>query len=164
MRVYLSGGMEYANERIFVWRFEIEKWLMENLNHFVFNPVIETQKFLEENYPDILNFRELKVTSPEKFTEIIRRIVEKDIEAVKQCDYIICFWDESAEKGAGTQGEITLAKFLNKPVFLVSKFEFSKIPSWIIGCVDKIFYDFEQLKDFLYKKFKPSNESNKSGD
>jgi hypothetical protein len=32
-------------------------------------------------------------------------------------------------KGAGTQGEITIAKFLNKPIYLVSNFDFEEIPS-----------------------------------
>jgi len=159
---YLSGGMEYASDGGKGWREEIQKWLKENLSHDVFNPVVETERFLSEKYPGI-DFRELKRTSPEKFKEIISQIVGRDLEAVSFCDYVICLWDEGAEKGAGTQGEITLAKFLNKPVFIVTKFNFSRIPSWIIGCADEIFENFESLKNFLLKKFKFAYASNASG-
>ncbi len=162
MRAYLSGGMEYASDGGKGWRDEMQRWLNENLSHDVFNPVVETEKFLSEKYPEV-DFREIKKTSPEKFKEIISEIVQRDLKAISSCDYVICFWDEGAEKGAGTQGEVTVAKLLNKPVFLVSKFHLSKIPSWIIGCADEIFKDFDELKDFLLKKFKPAYASNSGG-
>jgi len=153
--------MEYANDGGASWRYEIEQWLTRNLSHEVFNPIVETEKLLKENYPDV-NFRDLKTSSPEKFKEIMSKIIERDLKAVSQCDYIICFWDESAQKGAGTHGEITLAKFLNKPVFLVSEFDLSRIPSWVIGCSDKIFKSFDELKVFLLNKFKSNDATNQS--
>ncbi len=163
LQAYLSGGIEYTSDGGMNWRREIEKWLSENLSHQVFNPVTETEKFLAENYSDV-NFRDLKVSSLEKYRKIMRKIVERDMKALNQCDYVICLWDESASRGAGTQGEITLAKFLKKPIFIVSKFKPSEIPSWVIGCADKIFESFDELKSFLLNKFKCSDATDESRD
>jgi hypothetical protein len=158
LKVYLSGGMEHSKDGGLRWRWKIENWLRENLKHDVFNPVIETEKFLSEHHPNI-NLRGAKKDFLEIFKGIIKNIVERDLKAIAECDYVICYWDESAREGAGTQGEITIAKFLNKPIYLVSNFDFEEIPSWIIGCVDEIFYNFDDLKIFLTRKFKSSDET-----
>ena len=55
--------------------------------------------------------------------------------------------------GAGTQGEITVAKYFKKPVYLVTKIDKIKIPSWVIGCSQEIFNDFNDLKQFLQNKY-----------
>lgn len=149
VRVYLSGGMEYAHEEGFHWRKEIELWLESTLGHKAFNPNTESSKFFKQNYPDI-NFREIKYNDSNLYKKIVQQLVDIDIkEIANHSDYVICFWDESAAKGAGTKGEITIARYFNKPVYLVSSFPFSTIPGWIIGCSTKIFGSFDELKSYL---------------
>src|SRR5437899_788405 len=128
MRVYLSGGMEYADGGGREWREELQTWIEQNLNHAVFNPTLESNKFFDQHYPGI-NFRALKAENTPLYTEIIRHLVEIDCrEIAHRSDYVICYWDESAARGAGTKGELTMAKFFKKPVYLVTSFPLHDIP------------------------------------
>jgi hypothetical protein len=62
---------------------------------------------------------------------------------------VICLWDEGAARGAGTKGELTMARFFGKPVYMVTAFPFADIPGWVLGCTTGIFPDFETLKRYL---------------
>lgn len=149
MRVYLSGGMEYANAEGIHWRKELQDWIEANLKHSCFNPNEESDIFFNKNYPSV-DFRQLKGSDIELYQEIATKLVEIDTHEISnRTDYLICYWDEGAAKGAGTKGEITMAKFFNKPVYLVTDFNLKDIPGWILGCTTKIFKDFEDLKNFL---------------
>ncbi len=149
MRVYLSGGMEYADGEGVHWRKEMQQWLEHRLAHDVFNPNIESDKFFNDNYPGI-DFRKLKTDNVTLYQEIVRHLVEIDCrEIAERSDYIICYWDEGAAKGAGTKGELTMAKFFRKPVYFVTSVPLHEVPGWILGCVTKTFTGFEDLKKFL---------------
>lgn len=148
-KVYLSGGMEYAHEEGYHWRKELESWLESTLGHKTFNPNTESNKFFKQNYPDV-NFREVKYKDINLYKKIVQQLVDIDAnEIANHSDYVICFWDEGAAKGAGTKGEITIAKYFNKPVYLVSTIPVTNIPGWVIGCSTKIFRNFDELKTFL---------------
>jgi hypothetical protein len=149
MRVYLSGGMEYAVGEGVQWRKEMQDWLENRITHTVFNPNIESDKFFNARYPNV-DFRELKVRDIAKYQEIVRHLVEIDCaEIAERSDYVICYWDDGAAKGAGTKGELTMAKYFNKPVYLVTSYPLQDIPGWVLGCATKTFANFETLKDFL---------------
>ena len=64
-------------------------------------------------------------------------------------DYLIVKWDESVFKGGGTHGEVTMAYWLGKPVFLVNMLPIDDISSWIFSCSEHIFNNFEDLKKKL---------------
>ena len=150
---YLSGGMEFAENYGADWRSEIEEWLSTNLHHGVFNPVKASEVFLKSNYPGV-DFREMKTDNLHKHRQIAREIVGLDCrEIILRSDYLICYYDDSAQRGAGTKGELTIAMVFGKPVYLVTGMEVAKIPSWVLGCTDKIFQDFESLKNFLSERF-----------
>lgn len=152
-KAYLSGGMEYAHNEGAKWRKDIEAWLKKNLGHLTFNPNDESDRFFKKYYPDI-NFRKIKEQNINLYKEIVEKLVHIDInEIAKNTDYVICFWDEGAAKGAGTKGEITIAKYFNKPVYLVTSFPPSSIPGWVIGCTNKIFNSFNELKIFLLDNY-----------
>lgn len=40
-----------------------------------------------------------------------------------------------------------------KPVYFVVGMQVGKIPTWVLGCADEIFYNFDSLKDFLSIEF-----------
>jgi hypothetical protein len=153
MKTYLSGGIEYASGFGNDWRKTLETWIKSTLNHEVFNPCTESINFFGREYPDFER-KLLKNEPVEKIRKIIGHLVDFECnEVIQNTDYIICYWDESCSKGAGTQGELTIAKYHKKPVYLISTIPVENIPSWIIGCTTMIFSDFEEIKHFLLNTF-----------
>lgn len=153
MTAYLSGGMEFAENYGADWRIELSAWLKDKLNHSSFNPVKASEEFLASRYPGI-DFRDTKLNDLSKHREIAKEIVALDCkEIILKSDYVVCFYDESAQRGAGTKGELTVAALFSKPVYLVAGMELQKIPSWVLGCSNEIFRTFESLEAFLLKKF-----------
>jgi hypothetical protein len=153
MNVYLSGGMEYAKNHGADWRAKIEKWLNKELRHGAFNPVRESDRFLTSKFPKV-DFRKIKFTDINKHRQIASEIVRFDCsQIILKSDYVICYYDKSAQDGAGTNGELTVAKLFGKPVYLIAGIKREEIPSWALGCADRIFDDFDSLKNFLRTKF-----------
>ena len=149
MRAYLSGGMEYADGEGMAWRKELQEWIEHSLGHEVFNPNVESDRLFRTRYQGI-DFRKLKIDDLPRYREIARKLVELDCgEIAHRTDYVVCYWDEGAAKGAGTKGELTIAKFFGKPVYLVTNYTPAELPGWVLGCMTKMFGTFEELKAFL---------------
>jgi hypothetical protein len=149
IRVYLSGGMEYAKNEGIDWRQDLELWIRKTLGHKVFNPNVESEKLLAQSLPN-RDFRSLKSTDLKTYSKIARQFVFLDSKEIAlRSDYVICYWDQGAQRGAGTKGELTIARYFNKPVYMVTRIPKIKIPGWVLGCVTEFFSSFEQLKEFL---------------
>ena len=134
------------------WRKEITKWLIQNLNHSVIDPVIESKKLIK-NYKEE-EFRSWKQTNPEKYIELIRIAIKKDLDAVvNKADYVICLWDQNVFKGAGTHSEVTFAYYHGKPIYLVNKLPINDLSGWIMSCASEIVNDFESLKILLNNRY-----------
>ena len=152
MIAYLSGPIENAKNDGASWRKMMTDWLNEKLNHKVFNPVIETKPILEKYRGK--NFREMKKTSPLEYKRVIREIIKVDLESVvNQADYLIVKWDKTVFKGGGTHGEITMAYWLGKPIYLVNELPVEDISSWIFSCSNYVFNNFDDLKSKLKKLY-----------
>ena len=152
MIAYLSGPIENAENDGASWRQDITLWLKDNLNHEVFNPVIETKNIIGHLNPSI--FRSMKKTDPIEYKNIIREIIKLDLDAViNDCDYLIVKWDKSVLKGGGTHGEITMAYWIKKPIFIVNSIPLDDMSSWIFSCSDFIFNDFISLKKKLMQLY-----------
>ena len=124
--------------------------LEQDLNHRVFNPVTETQSITKELNTD--DFRLMKTTNPEQYKKIIRKIIQVDLDAVVQgSDYLIVNWDKSVFKGGGTHGEITMAHWFKKPVYMVNTLPIEDVSSWIFSCTDLMCNNFGDLKTELKK-------------
>lgn len=150
-RVYLSGGMEYADGEGVGWRREMQHWIERSLGHTVFNPNAESDRFFAQHHPSI-DFRVLKQQDLHQYQAIVQKLVEIDCkEIAEQSDYVVCYWDEGAAKGAGTKGELTIAKYFGKPVYLVTSMPLHQVPGWVLGCISETFGTFEELKQFLVK-------------
>jgi hypothetical protein len=148
-RVYLSGGMEYAANEGRDWRSTIQEWLERRLCCTVFNPNLESENFFRTHAPGV-DFRALKLKDPLKFKELVARVVDIDCrEIAERSDYVVCLWDEAAMRGAGTKGELTLARFFGKPVYMVTHIPLTEIPGWVLGCTTELFPDFTGLQSFL---------------
>ena len=148
MIAYLSGPIENAHNNGADWRKNITEWLETTLNHKVFNPVIATKSIIE--HLNTSDFRLMKKTNPNEYKKIIRKIIKVDLDAVvHNSDYLIVKWDKSVFRGGGTHGEVTMAYWLGKPVFLVNRLPINDISSWIFSCSEHIFDNFEDLKKKL---------------
>jgi hypothetical protein len=148
-RVYLSGGMEYAADEGRDWRRELQGWLERDLGCTVFNPKVESERFLGREAGGI-DFRSLKTTDIARYTSIVERLVTIDCDEISaRTDFVIVYWDESAQRGAGTKGELTMAHHFKKPVYMVTAVPPDEVPGWVLGCVTRRFSDFESLKKFL---------------
>jgi hypothetical protein len=155
--VYLAGAIENAPDSGKKWRENISHFLKNELQHEVFNPCQEENHVLTPH--EFRNFRKWKTNDLKRFRFVVHKIIHKDLEMItKHVNYIICFWDDFAEKGGGTQGELTVAFINNIPVYMVSSKPIEQISSWIIGCTNEIFFEFESLKEFLIKKYKSQKE------
>jgi hypothetical protein len=141
--------MEYADGEGSTWRKQMQQWLEESLHHEVFNPNVESDRLFATTYKGV-DFRKLKSEDLQQYRKIAQHLVEIDCDEIAhRTDYVICYWDEGAAKGAGTKGELTMAKFFGKPVYLVTSFPLHELPGWVLGCVTKTFRSFEELKEFL---------------
>ena len=150
MIAYLSGPIENAHNDGADWRNDITHWLDKELNHQVFNPVAETKSITKELNTD--DFRLMKTTNPEEYKKIIRKIIQVDLDAVVQgSDYLIVNWDKSVFKGGGTHGEITMAHWFKKPVYMVNTLPIEDVSSWIFSCTDLMCNNFGNLKTELKK-------------
>jgi len=148
-RIYLSGGMEYADNEGRDWRSMMEQWLEQELGWSVFNPNRESERFFDKHYPGV-DFRAIKERDMERYREIVAQLVDTDIrEIAERTDVVVCYWDEGAARGAGTKGELTMARFFRKPVYMVTTIAPHAIPGWVLGCTTRLFGSFDQLKTFL---------------
>lgn len=145
--------MEFAKGEGIDWRMDMDAWIRKNLRHTVYNPNVTSDAFLSRKLPNG-KFRDLKLQNIDLYMEIIRELVDMDShEIAEKTDYVVCFWDESAQRGAGTTGEVTLSRFTNKPVYLVTRMPLAEIPGWVLGCTTKLFGSFEDLKAFLLDEY-----------
>jgi len=153
LRAYLSGGMEFAKGEGIDWRMEMDSWIRKHLHHTVYNPNVESNALLSRLLPEG-NFRDLKHQDIEHYVSIVRDFVDSDShEIAEQTDYVVCNWDESAQRGAGTKGEVTMARFTQKPVYMVTTMPLTEVPGWVLGCTTKVFQSFGELKTFLLEKY-----------
>ena len=153
MIAYLSGPIENAENDGADWRKSLTPWIKNTLSHKVFNPVIATRDITKGLTSS--EFRNMKRSNPDKYKKLIREIINIDIEAVvNSSDYLIVNWNKSVFRGGGTHGEITLAYFLKKPIYLVYNVPFDDLSSWIFCCSTEVFDSFEDLKTLLIKKYK----------
>jgi hypothetical protein len=147
MLAYLSGSIEYSPDYGKSWRAQITPFVRD-LGHDVYDPALDEKKNLDEN--EVKVFRQWKTTDLPRFQTTVRKIIAWDLDWIEQkSDYVICYFDEAAARGAGTQGELTLAHRMCVPVYVVLGMPLEKISGWILGCATEIFFDFEQLKSFL---------------
>jgi len=148
MKAYLAGAIEHAPDHGEAWRTAMSEFLMLTFNHTCYNPLLEEHKYLTPE--ESRNFRGYKQTDPERFQEIVRKLIRGDLHSLEtEIDYVICNWDEYAVKGGGTYGELTYAFSRNIPVYMVTQIPVLAISGWILGCTTKIFASFDELRQYL---------------
>ena len=152
MIAYLSGGMENAQNEGADWRSDMTNWLKGNLGHDTIDPVIETKKTVLAHGAE--EYQDWKMTDYGKYKEFIRLLINQDLRAViGKVDYLIVLWDESILYGGCTHGEVTMAYWVDRPIFLVNKLPKDKLSRWISSFSTETFDSFDELKKALLKEF-----------
>ncbi|MGI9101003.1 MAG: hypothetical protein ACR2IF_01040 [Terriglobales bacterium] len=150
MLAYLSGSIEYSPDFGKSWRAEITPFLRD-LGHQVYDPAADEQKNLSDE--EVRDFRSWKVADLPRFQETIRKIIAWDLNYIGRSDYLVCYWDAAAARGAGTQGELTFAHRAGIPVYLVAGMPVGDISGWILGCATAVFENFDDLRSHLRAQF-----------
>jgi hypothetical protein len=144
MRAYLSGAIEFSPDHGRAWRAAITPFL-ESLGHQVYDPALDVKKNLNDE--EVAHFRSWKHTDLTRFRATIRKIIDYDLDRIAdRTDFIVCLWDEFAQRGAGTQAELTIAYRMNIPVYLIAATPISNVSGWILGCSTAIFGSVEELQ------------------
>ena len=126
------------------WRAELTPFL-RSLGHEVYDPAVDVRKNLTEE--EVRDFRAWKTTDLPRFQATLRKIIAWDLDWIeRRSDYLVCWFDAAAQRGAGTQGELTLAHRAGIPVYLVTGMPVEKISGWVLGCATRVFSDFDKLK------------------
>src|ERR1051325_3447232 len=129
MRAYLSGSIEYSADLGKGWRAQLTPFL-HTLGHDVYDPAADEKKNLADE--EVRGFRAWKTTNLPRFQQTVRKIIAWDLEWIERCsDCVICYWDEAATRGAGTQGELTVAHRHGIPVYLVLGMPIGSVSGWI---------------------------------
>ncbi|MCD6386239.1 hypothetical protein J7M23_10745 [Candidatus Sumerlaeota bacterium] len=149
---YLSGAMEGAPDLGREWRRRVKRFVTQELGHRIFDPTENFHKLLSDEEQRF--FREWKLTNPEKFFPVIRRIIDHDLHTITtSTDYVICYWDEYVTRGAGTAAEISVAYMHRIPVYFITPLPLDQVSSWAVGCATEVFFSFRQLYKYLRSKY-----------
>jgi nucleoside 2-deoxyribosyltransferase len=154
MLVYLSGSIEFADDGGKAWRRELAPFLRQTLGHQVYDPAGDEKKNLTKE--EVAHFRAWKTADPDRFRQTVRKIINWDLDKIEQrADYVICYWDSSS---AGTAAELTAAYRRGIPVYLVTELPVDEISGWVLGCAERVFGSFEELKAFLVQEYGSASE------
>ena len=147
LKVYLAGSIEGAKDEGKTWRKELSVWL-ENNQYEVFDPTDYDYEILKK-----YNVKTFNDIGRDKLPEVMRDIVSRDLDQVLESDIIIVKYDKDIQKGAGTQGEITVGACYGTPVYIwLDNIKEEELPRWIIGCATKIFSNLNELKRYLRQR------------
>jgi len=150
MFFYLAGSIEYSPDLGKGWRAEI-KPALKTLGHQFYDPAEDELKNL--TVTEAREFRSWKTADLPRFQQTIRKIIAYDLDLIEQrCDAIICYWDQYAGRGAGTQGELTFAHRKGIPVYLICGMPVEQVSGWQLGCATEVFTSFAEFQEFLSTK------------
>ena len=151
MLFYLAGSIEYSPDFGNTWRAEITPFL-QSLGHAVYDPAEDETKNLNE--VEVREFRSWKKSDLPRFLQTIRKIIAFDLDLIEtRVDALLCYWDQYAGRGAGTQGELTFAHRIGVPVYLICGIPVEQVSGWLLGCSSEVFTSVEEFREFAHSKF-----------
>lgn len=149
--IYLSGGMQFAENLGSSWRKEASKKLKE-MNYFPIDIAELDLEFIDKfgkmELPNSKENLEFKAFIREHFIDTDLKLIEYNSDA------LIVYYDESARKGAGTVSEAQFAYNLGIPIFLIAEYQseeelFKNVSSWLIALSTAHFTNFNDLYKYL---------------
>ena len=155
MFFYLAGSIEYSPDLGKGWRAQITPAL-KALGHDIYDPAEDEMKNLTTI--EASEFRAWKQSDLGRFRQTIQKIIAYDLDLIEhQCDAIVCYWDQYAGRGAGTQGELTFAHRMGIPVYLICGIPVEQISGWLLGCATEVFANFEEFNKYMNSKLAAVN-------
>jgi hypothetical protein len=146
--IYLSGGMQYAENLGAGWRQDCG----ERLKQMGFYPldIAALDIAYAEAHGHLYRFLSDEELLQRK-SNIRKHFIETDINLIRNdTDAIIILYDESVRLGAGTTSEIHEAFMLDIPVFLLNAYgTLDEVPGWMQAETTKMFNDWEEMYAYM---------------
>jgi nucleoside 2-deoxyribosyltransferase len=150
--IYLSGGMQFAENLGAGWREKVSHHL-KDMKYFPLDITELDVAYLESHGKPIIVAND---SDPLSYKAHMRKhFIDTDLRLIRDnSDALIVYYDESARRGAGTVSEAQYAFNLNIPIFLVADYdsleEMNKhVSGWLIALATKAFCNFEELYTYL---------------
>jgi len=149
--IYLSGGMQHADNLGADWRFETS----DRIRRMGYEPLDITA--LDKAYA--AKYGQLYFPEPSdpqgvlRFKSNVRQhFIRADLDLITEdSDAVILYYNESVRKGAGTISEAQVAYLHDIPLFLVNAWgtNFDEVPGWLQALTTKMFATFDELYMYL---------------
>lgn len=149
--VYLSGGMEFAENEGAGWRGRISNAL-RNLQYFPLDITHLDAEYAKRHGKFLKEFGNDEQGLMLRKAYIRKQFIRTDLELIKNdSDAVIVYYDESVRRGAGTISECQVAFLHDVPIFLVSAWEDwqKEIPGWLHGLTTRVFTDWVDLVQYF---------------
>lgn len=145
--IYLSGGMEKSPDLGGKWRKECS----EVLSSLGFCPVdITAMDVAYTKKHGHVYLSKDESTLLQNKSNVRHQFVYSDLRLLTDnCDAVIALFDEAFRLGSGSYAECQCAYDNNKPLFMVSTYPLSEIPTWLKSLTTKIFFSFDELYQYL---------------
>lgn len=151
-KFYLAGGIEKSPDAGIGDRQKLIELFKEVKHIKLVNPC--DFKYNSPKYPTLWAFQKNISNSLRKCLNYHTRIADGDVQAVIKMNGIITLINPYG--GPGTASEVTLAKYMNIPVFgLYDKSNWRECHPWILSRIDKFFDSPNKLKKYILRTFKP---------
>ena len=150
-KVYLVGPMEFQNGR--GWREEVSVWLSD-MGIVALDPYNKPFLFApseEEDEHDRLK-QKLEDGDYESVHQHMKEIIRYDLACVDRSDFILAYIDPAVNT-IGSINELSLARSLRKPVFIVVNGGIEKCPLWLLGMFKPNYFysSFKDVEEMLGK-------------
>jgi hypothetical protein len=149
--LYLSGGMEHAENEGAGWRATISQQL-KSMGYFPLDIAALDAEYAAQHGKLYTDFGNDETGMLLRKANIRKHFIFTDLELIKNdSDALVVYYDDSVRRGAGTISECQFAYLLDIPVFVVSTWEDweKEVPGWLHALSTTIFTSFEDLLEYL---------------
>jgi hypothetical protein len=147
--IYLSGGMQHAENEGAGWRQEVSVWL----KNYGYNPIdiAELDQAYTKAHGHLYRYLTTEEQLLERKSNIRKHFIDADIKLIRlDTDAVIIYYDESVRLGAGTTSEVHEAFMLDIPVFCMNSYgALKEVPGWMTAETTKIFNTWEHMQYYF---------------
>jgi nucleoside 2-deoxyribosyltransferase len=81
---------------------------------------------------------------------VSKTVIPPDLKMVENANFLTVYIPEdNGYEICGTYGEITLAFYLGKPVYIITDRQTNKLPCWLVGCSTEIFISWNDYYSYI---------------
>lgn len=151
-KTYLAGPIGVIPQKgAAEWRIEIGKKL-NDMGIKTSNPMGNEAKLDRPKLQEWVNAGKLN-----KIRKLVRtKLIGVDLRMDADCDFLTLYIPiDNGYEICGSYGELTLAYYLKKPIFIVTdrKLLPSQIPCWAVGCSTWIFRTWEEYLKYVKEHY-----------